>query len=276
MSDEKHSAPADEAHKGARVLVFGGTGETHELASRLLGLTDSAGSPLAVTMSVASDYGRSVLPPDGERFDVLCGPMLPHEIERRLAEGRYLAVIDATHPYATHVTGSIAGAAEATGTPCLRLARDESDLEGCKLVDDADEATALLADTEGNVLLTTGVKDLDRYTGLRDFDERLYPRVLPSVESVGRCIELGYQRSRIIAMQGPFSRELNEAIIRQFHIEHLVTKDGGAAGGFPEKVAAARACGVDVIVIRRPVSETGLSMDELIERVRVLLGAADA
>ena len=58
-------------------------------------------------------------------------------------------------------------------------------------------------------------------------------------------------------MQGPFSREPNEAILRQYAIRYLVTKDGGSPGGFPEKAEAAEALGVKLIVIRRP-HETGL------------------
>lgn len=217
-----------------RVLVFGGTGETHELAARLLELG------LDVTLSVASDYGRTVLPDEGPRFHVLCGAMPPEQIEERLRETRPLCIIDATHPYAVHVTGSIAAAAAAAGTPRLKLQRDPSDLAGCTLVDSVAEAAELLCSTEGNVLLTTGAKDLDAYTAVPGFPERLFPRVLPTVESVGRCVDLGYAPKHVIAMQGPFSHELNVALMRQFDIRIMVTKDGGAAGGMREKLAAAR------------------------------------
>ena len=50
-------------------------------------------------------------------------------------------------------------------------------------------------------------------------------------------------------MQGPFSAELNIAMIKQLDIKYLVTKDTGASGGFPEKVRAAKGCGVELIVI---------------------------
>ena len=53
-------------------------------------------------------------------------------------------------------------------------------------------------------------------------------------------------------MQGPFSRELNEAMLKQFHIAYFVTKDGGGPGGFDAKVVAARAAGAQLILIRRP------------------------
>ncbi len=40
--------------------------------------------------------------------------------------------------------------------------------------------------------------------------------------------------------------------MHQFHIGYMVTKDGGAAGGFAEKAQAAAQCGVQLIVLRRP------------------------
>ncbi len=41
-------------------------------------------------------------------------------------------------------------------------------------------------------------------------------------------------------MQGTFSYALNRALMEQFAIRFLVTKDGGAAGGFEEKARAAQ------------------------------------
>ena len=65
-------------------------------------------------------------------------------------------------------------------------------------------------------------------------------------------------------MQGPFSRELNVALLREFGIGVLVTKASGVAGGFWEKVEAARECGVELVVIHRPVNEEeGCSLEQV-------------
>lgn len=66
----------------------------------------------------------------------------------------------------------------------------------------------------------------------------------------------------ILALQGPFSYALNRALLEQFSIRFLVTKDGGAAGGFAEKAQAAADTGVQLIVIRRP-AETGETADQI-------------
>ena len=47
----------------------------------------------------------------------------------------------------------------------------------------------------------------------------------------------------------------------------MVTKDGGAAGGFAEKVQAAQASGVQLVVIRRP-EEEGETAEEILRRCK--------
>ena len=74
----------------------------------------------------------------------------------------------------------------------------------------------------------------------------------------------------ILALQGPFSYALNRALLEQFSIRFLVTKDGGAAGGFAEKAQAAADTGVQLIVIRRP-AETGETADQILTRCREVL-----
>ena len=71
-------------------------------------------------------------------------------------------------------------------------------------------------------------------------------------------------------MQGPFTKELNAALLHQFHIDYMVTKDGGAAGGFAEKAEAAARCGVQRIVLRRP-DDAGETADTILQRCRELL-----
>ena len=64
---------------------------------------------------------------------------------------------------------------------------------------------------------------------------------MPSEESVAACRRAGIPSRNIIALYGPFTQRLNEALMEQYHIRFLVTKDGGEAGGFREKAAAALA-----------------------------------
>lgn len=239
------------------VLVFGGTTEGRELAEWL-----GARGSCAVVVSSLTEYGGSLVE-DLPNVESLTGRMLPNDMEGLMRARQFACVIDATHPYAAGVSESISGACAATGTPLLRVLREGEPEGPWTGVDSAAEAAAYVAGRPGNVLLTTGSNDLPTYVAATpDFAERLYARVLPVAKSIALADELGIPTSHVIAMQGPFSKELNVALIREFDIETVVTKASGKAGGFWEKVEAARECNAELVVIHRPLDEEGLSMEE--------------
>ena len=237
------------------IVIFGGTTEGRELSAAL------ALRGVAVTVCVATDYGREE---QGEipGVTVLTGRRSEAE---KLALLRTAALcVDATHPYATGITESVRAACAAANVPYRRLLRSAGDTADAVVVADAAEAAKYLQGTQGNILLTTGAKELPTFAALPR--ERLYARVLPSREGIVACEAAGIPHRNIIAMQGPFSEELNAALLRQYDISYLVTKDGGAAGGYPEKQRAARACGARLVLLRRP-EETGESMVTILQDI---------
>lgn len=244
-----------------RFVLFSGTTEGRRLSRALAAL----GAP--VTVCVATEYGREEQG-ESEGITVLSGRMDEAQMARTVA-GADLCV-DATHPYAVQASRSIRAACEAVGAPLLRLLREESPVPaGTEVFPTAQAAAERLKTTQGNVLLTTGAKELSVFAPLGG--ERLYPRVLPLASSLEACASAGVPSSHILALQGPFSQALNEALIRQHHIAYLVTKDGGPAGGFGEKAAAAQATGAKLLLIRRP-REEGLDYETVLQRCREMMG----
>lgn len=81
-----------------------------------------------------------------------------------------------------------------------------------------------MENTEGNILLTTGSKELAVYCASGRLKDRLHVRILPGRESLEQCMEQGIKGRQILALQGPFSTEMNAAILRQYDIRHMVTK----------------------------------------------------
>ena len=235
-----------------RILLFSGTGDGRLLSRRL------REHGAEVTVCVATDYGRETQG-ESDGIRVLTGP-LPREEKLLLLRDTDFC-IDATHPYARHVSASVREACREAAVPYLRLLRRKSGTAYGHRVPDAEAAAAYLAERDGNVLLTTGAKELPAFSRLQA--ERIYPRILPTHEALLACEALGIPHRNIIAMQGPFSTELNAALLRQYDIRFLVSKDGGDTGGFPEKAEAAEQCGVDLIVLRRP-EETGFSEEEIL------------
>lgn len=247
-----------------RFVLFSGTTEGRKLSA----LLSEAGAE--VTVCVASEYGceaQGTIPGVETRM----GPLSAEE-KQQLLQNCALCV-DATHPYATHVTASVREACRIAGVRYLRLLRPASESSGARCFVCAQDAAAWLGQQEGNILLTTGAKELDAFAGIAQ--ERLYPRILPSHRSLETCERLGIPHRNIIAMQGPFSGELNKAIIRQYHIRYLVTKDGGTPGGFPEKAEAARKTGAELILLCRP-EENGTDFETVYQRCMTLLQGGDA
>ena len=80
--------------------------------------------------------------------------------------------------------------------------------------------------------------------------------VLLTTASLAACESAGIPHSHIIAMQGPFSTQLNDALYAQLKIAVMVTKDSGEAGGVSGKVLPALSRGIHVIAIRRPQEES--------------------
>ena len=235
-----------------KIVIFGGTTEGRELS----GLLSEAGA--SVTVCVATEYGeeeQGSVP----GVTIRTGPLSAAEKRALLCDAALC--VDATHPYARHVSESVKAACEEAKVEYIRLLRPACEAEGALAFDSAPEAAAWLKNREGRVLLTTGAKELSAYVDLDP--ERLIPRVLPSHEALNACEALGIPHRNIIAMQGPFSAELNAATIRQYGVKYVVTKDGGGPGGFPEKVQAARETGAQLLVLRRP-AESGLGFDEVL------------
>lgn len=237
------------------ILLFAGTTEGRQLAEAL------KDQPVHLTVSVATQYGETLIAP-AENITVLHGRKNVAEIEALIQDTQTQLLIDATHPYAAEITKTLKTAAEKTGIEYLRVLRASEQADGCVFVGDTDAAIAYLNGTQGNVLLTVGSKELSRYTAVKDFETRLFARILPVKESTDAAFALGFSGKHLICMQGPFSEELNEATIRAIDAKILVTKDTGASGGFAEKIRAAKNCGATPVVIRRPDEETGVSAAE--------------
>ncbi|MGN0335559.1 MAG: precorrin-6A reductase [Lachnospiraceae bacterium] len=245
-----------------RFLIFGGTTEGRTLAESLLLAGYSA------DLCVATSYGEEVLQKH-PHLNIHQGRLTEEEMETLLLSGKWEAVIDATHPYAVEVSENIRRAGQHTGREIIRLLRSAGQQETDSdviYVTSLEEGVRFLNKTEGNILLTTGSKELPKYVSLIEDVSRIYARILSDGAAVDKCREMGLCGKQIICMQGPFSAELNAALIRQYDIRYLVTKDTALAGGFPEKLEGARLTGAKVLVVSRPAEETGYSMEELLKR----------
>ncbi len=239
-----------------QVIVFAGTTEGYEICRFL------ERHQVTTLASVATEYGsRSLL--ESENLKIHSARLTEEEMEKLIRKEQPALVLDATHPYASEVTENLKKACERTGIVYQRVLREQGEKgKEAVYVESAKEAARYLEETKGAVLLTTGSKELPFFTSISDYQNRLYARVLSLPSVISECAKLGFEGKHLIGMQGPFSTEMNVAMLRQFSCRYLVTKDTGKAGGFEEKLEAARICQVTPVIIGRPQKETGLSVLE--------------
>lgn len=230
------------------ILLAGGTSEAIETARSL----DRAERPYIMT--VATDYGYTEAT-SKVTGKVLKGPFDSAAFRRLLIDNSVTVVIDAAHPFAGELRRELAGAANEAGIRLARLERPSGPVEPNSAATYFDTPAALGAwacrQDFKRILVATGIKGLNALAGCLDL-RKVYVRMLPAEESISTALRLGVKPSHIVAMQGPFSRQLNEAIFRHLRIDLLITKDSGKAGGFTAKLEAALACGCRVAVLSRP------------------------
>ena len=272
-----------------KIWIFGGTTEGRLLAEYC------SREKIEAWVSVASEYGEELLQeelmesgnagnPDlnhntclakknlktvqaSSVIKVLRGRMDRYQMEEFIRNQGIHLVIDATHPHARLVSEEIQEACGRTGVRlerCLRAEGEQNKARDWVEVDSIQEAVSFLSSVSGVIFATTGSKELEALCQIPDYQKRVYARVLPISNVLKKCEKLGITGSHLIAMQGPFSTEMNTLFLRQTKAEWLLTKDSGRAGGFQEKVEAARENGTRVVVIRRP-EEDGISLEEAME-----------
>jgi len=125
-------------------------------------------------------------------------------------------------------------------------------------------------------MLTTGSKTLDIFTKrlLEVPDTRLIARMLPRVDNMEKCERLGLPQKNIVAIQGPFTKEFDKALYRQYGVTVMVTKESGRVGSVDEKVEAAKELGIDIILIGRPVIDYGTVYSEFSDVIQALQKAS--
>lgn len=247
------------------ILVFSGTADGRALCELL------ASRGLEVHARVATEYGATVM--DGDGVDVQVGSLGGAEgIAQAIRDNGYELVIDATHPYARRISEHIREGCASAGVECIRMEREGGgDAEGAIEVPSVEAAVEFLKGTEGRILASTGAKELQLYTGIPDYRDRVVARILSTRESMEKALELGFEGRNLICAQGPFTEGENLAALQRAEARWLVTKDSGTVGGYEEKIRAAGRAGAKVVLISKPV-ESGHPFKEVVEMVEERFG----
>ena len=239
-----------------KLLIFGGTSEGRKLAFLACELG------LCCLITVATPYGEELM--EEERgLQILQKRLNTQEMVELMERVRPALIIDATHPYALEVSASIREACRLSQRTLIRVLRESEELADAREFDTVEQLCAALNENDELVFSTLGVKEAAALSQVRDYGKRIWLRVLPFKDSLEACLAAGFPAKHLICMQGPFGEDLNVAMFQHTGAKILLTKDSGSAGGFPEKIAAARRCGMKIYIWKRPLQEEGLSLEQI-------------
>lgn len=236
------------------ILVLAGTLDGRNLAALL------ARQGYQVIVSVVSEYGKD-LALQGNNLMVHTCPLDSTGFLGFIKDRAVKLVVDATHPYAINVSRNALSACDQLSIPYLRYERSPVPLpqyDRLFVVPDYVQAAQTAAERGNVVFLTTGSRMLKTFVSEPKLaNHRLIARVLPDPDVIRHCLQLGLKPKEIIAMQGPFSQQLNCALFTAYHAEVVVTKESGVIGGSDTKIAAAISLNLPVVLISRPVIDYG-------------------
>ena len=246
------------------IFLFGGTTE-----GRIL--SEAAWHTWDCHVFVATTEGAEVLPAEIAKSGcVHIGRLDAQQMAAEMRLKKPLFVMDATHPYAVEVSANIRSACEAEQIRYIRVLRAREVISDCFEAENTEGAVRILKEHFPGkaVLLTTGSKELPVFSDILAENPNVYARILPGEDNMKAALKAGVKQNHILTGIGPFSEEENYQLLLQYKIEVLVTKESGKRGGFSEKVNAAKRSGAEVIVIRRPVEETGITPEEAMQIVK--------
>ncbi|KOO46549.1 precorrin-6A reductase [Priestia koreensis] len=230
------------------ILCLAGTSDARELARKLKQAEHS------VLATVVTENAAIEL--KNEKIPVRVGRLTAEEMEKIIQDLKITLVVDASHPFAEEASKNAIAAAANTSIPYIRYERAHHVIDDplLQVVESYEKAAKLAALRGGTVMLTTGSKTLQVFTNelLHLPNVKLIARMLPRKDNMEKCEQLGLPQKHIIAIQGPFTKEFDQALYKQYGVTTMITKESGKVGSVDQKLEAAKDLGIHVIVIKRP------------------------
>lgn len=245
------------------IWVIGGTKDSRDFLEKIVKSTTD------IIVTTATEYGGKLL--ENLPVKTLCKKLTYSMMVDFVKENSIDKIVDLSHPYAMEVSQNAIDISKELQIEYFRFEREEISFLPQKYIefDNIESLVEYLEGVEGNILVTLGSNNIPHFSELKSL-KNFYFRILPKWDMVKKCEDVGVLPKNIIAMQGPFSKNMNKAMIEQYDIKYLVTKQAGDTGGEREKIEAADEMGIEVVFLTRPKVEYPncySDIDKLFKRV---------
>lgn len=234
------------------ILILGGSSDSYQIISTL------KEKQKKLIATVTTDYGRKLIQ---DKFEI---PVIKKRVDTKdlvelIQNQKITQIIDATHPFAEKISKNAIKAAQKTEISYLRFERKELKLDPklaaqVKIIKAANyKSAAVKANEFGKIFLTTGSKNLNVFINeIDNYKQRLFLRIMVFPAYIENILNVGIPPANLIAVKGPFSKEFNQAMFKEYQADVIITKASGKTGGLKTKIEAAAALDLTVILIERP------------------------
>ena len=259
-----------------KILLLGGTKDSTNIIKTIKNNIKNS----YILTTTTTEYGAKLAIESGSD-DTISKPLLKDEISEIIRKNEFDFLIDATHPFATHITKTAVEISEETGIKFIRFERPEFNFEkvNCKNIYhvsnfiEAGEMICKLGFNNKNILHLAGVNTIEDV--LKNVNKNyFYPRILNVKTSIEKCEKLKIPSNNIIFMNGVSSKTENISLIHKYNIKAMITKESGDTGGIYEKISAANETNTKIIIVDRPkienLSEKNITreIDEIIDKIK--------
>lgn len=243
------------------IWIIGGTKDTRDFLEKFLKFKKN------IIVSTATEYGAKLI----ENLAVKSSSeKMDKEAMLKFVENNKITkVIDTSHPYAFEVSKNAMKVAEEKNIEYFRFEREKIDIlpKKYKIFEEIKDLIEYIEKLDGNILVTLGSNNVPFFKDLKNLPN-IYFRILSRWEMVKKCEDNNILPKNIIAMQGPFTENMNVAMMEQLNIKYLITKKTGDTGGEREKISACDKTNVEIIYLEKKEIQYRncySNIDELVE-----------
>ena len=226
------------------IWVIGGTKDSRDFLEKFIKYDSD------IIVSTATEYGAKLI--ENLPIKISSEKMDKEAMLKFVDDNKITKVIDISHPYAFEVSKNAMEVAEEKNIEYFRFEREEIDIlpKKYKNFKDIESLIKYVENLKGNILITLGSNNVPLFRSLKNLSN-IYFRILPRWDMVKKCEDNNILPKNIIAMQGPFTENMNIAMMEQFNIKYLISKKTGNTGGEREKVSACDKLDVEIIYLEK-------------------------
>ena len=213
------------------ILVFGGTTEGRKAVEML----EEGGSPYFYSTKTGE---QDLTLHHGQRID---GALDAEAMQNFCRENDIRLIVDAAHPFAALLHQTIAEVSDALKIPAIRYERIFPERDASLEWLDNYEQVPLDIKT---LLATTGVQSISKLKPLETKGVKVYYRILNRESSITLAQKQGARMEQLCYFEDPKDVPVEA--------DAILLKESGLSGGFQEKVDAAKAKGMRILVLKRP------------------------